>query len=347
MSEFRTDSDMAARWLIRMDEPKWTERHQHAFDRWLGASASRRAVFWRLEQGWRAADRIASLNTPAAMVAPRGVRWRPRIVRSLKIGLVPLGAVAAAVALLVFHPGLTTEAPAPGRRYVTAANGHRSVETQDGSRIDMAADTRMTTRVASRDRDVFLDEGEAFFDVRHARDRPFRVHAGDNLVTVLGTRFSVRYVGGELRVVVFSGLVQIAHNEGPGKTSGLIVLPKNKMATISGSSAAIEQVPGSATPLVTFEDEQLSAVIHRFPALAGKTVIFSNDAAAGIRVSGSFMADNDDGFVRLLERAYGLEVTRSGQHVTIGTRNDGHADLPDRPGSPPQPIRRTTGASPR
>jgi transmembrane sensor len=108
---------------------------------------------------------------------------------------------AAAALLLVAAGGATwwrvaagpTEAAAETRERSTAPGQRASFELVDGSRVTLNAGSRLRWRAdyGSRTRDVQL-EGEGYFEVRHDRARPFRVHARGAVAEDLGTRFTVR-----------------------------------------------------------------------------------------------------------------------------------------------------------
>lgn len=316
MVDLDAERAMAMRWLIRMEEPGWTDRHQHAFDRWLGDSADRRALFWRLEHGWRKADRIIAVDPGPA---PRRALWPLR--RRVVVGLSATVALAASIAafVIVDPVGVDSIYPAapPGNSYRTVANMGRSVETIDGSRIDMAAATRMRTRVMAAQRDVWLDEGEAFFSVRNANNRPFRVHAGRHLITVLGTRFSVRLHDGALKVAVYSGRVRISGREDDQSGEAAVVLTPNKIAMIDAAATVItdmagttEKTTGAAGNVLLFSDANLADALGRFPEYRRKHIVFGDAAARDLTITGRFDAGNTDAFRRLLANAYGVSVDR-------------------------------------
>jgi len=54
-----TIEEQAALWVMRREEPGWSSFDEAALDDWLDQSDLHKAAFWRLEHGWRRADRIA------------------------------------------------------------------------------------------------------------------------------------------------------------------------------------------------------------------------------------------------------------------------------------------------
>ncbi len=53
MSDRIRIEDQAANWLIRQDEPEWTEQHAAELSAWLEQSPAHKAEFWRLDYAWR------------------------------------------------------------------------------------------------------------------------------------------------------------------------------------------------------------------------------------------------------------------------------------------------------
>jgi transmembrane sensor len=62
--------EAAARWLLRQEEPGWSEQDRVQLEAWLKAAPEHRVAYWRLEYGWRRADRIAELTDLAEPKGP-------------------------------------------------------------------------------------------------------------------------------------------------------------------------------------------------------------------------------------------------------------------------------------
>jgi ferric-dicitrate binding protein FerR (iron transport regulator) len=54
--------DAAARWILLREEPGWSGQDETLLEAWLSDCDANRAAFYRLEAGWRRADRIAALG---------------------------------------------------------------------------------------------------------------------------------------------------------------------------------------------------------------------------------------------------------------------------------------------
>src|SRR3546814_553041 len=66
-------------------------------------------------------------------------------------------------------------------------------------------------------RDVVLERGRAQFDVAHAPQRPFTVHAGPGTVRAVGTQFQVRHQDDAVQVILLGGVVEVSAPAAGGK----------------------------------------------------------------------------------------------------------------------------------
>lgn len=117
------------------------------------------------------------------------------------------------------------------RQFVTDDNMKR-ITLPDGSIIHMNKGTTVELQKGHFNayiREVWLKEGEAFFEVTKDSQRPFIVHLQDGLsARVLGTSFNIKAYSqlGEQVVSVKNGRVQVAHEVGES-----VVLDKNHKAS--------------------------------------------------------------------------------------------------------------------
>jgi transmembrane sensor len=301
----------AAEWLMRREQPLWSQADQAALDRWLDESMSHKAAFWRLEHAWQMADRIGALS--ARDIAPRPSRT------GLPLKWWQASALAASLLLAIAFIGLhsrPTLSPQPSvDTFDTDIGGHRIVPLVDGSRIELNTATNLRTLISKKRRDVWLDRGEAFFEVAHIEGSAFVVHAGPRLITVVGTQFSVRRDGDNVTVAVVQGRVRVEDTT-PGASSASITVTPGDVAIGLGSSMMVVSKPVAAVEdkltwrdgRLVFDGTSLAEVVDDFNRYNRQQLLISDPAVAAIRISGTFKASNVEAFVRLLKEAYGLKV---------------------------------------
>jgi transmembrane sensor len=313
-------SDRAVLWLIRKGEPDWSDEQEQEFETWLGESMLHRAAYLRQREGWRAADRLASLGAanfaPIASSSPRADRG------------VVIWAIAACFALIAAGAigfKLVTLGPAaPRQTFTTEVGVHDAIPLNDGSRIELNTASAIQTAISKDRREVWLDRGEAYFEVAHKDGLPFVVHAGARDVIVLGTRFSVRRDGGKVTVAVAEGKVKVDNPDDPDAVSSTIITAGDVAIALGPSTLVADwgedQVKRSLAwrgGMLSFSDARLADVAGEFNRYNIRQIRISNGRTADIKIDGAFQASNVEAFVRLLRDAYGLEIKETAKGIEI------------------------------
>ncbi len=323
MNRQRDIEDRALDWLIQKDEPDWTDAEQTELDAWLEESMAHKAAYWRAAQGWREADRIRSLGSGDGAdndIGHAGHRrwWWPALAAASVVGAIGIGTVALV-------PHASGPATAQMVRFDTPVGGKRTIPLSDGSKVELNTATVVRTAVSSRSRDVWLDSGEAYFEIAHRDGEPFVVHAGKQTVTVLGTKFSVRRDKDRVTVNVVEGRVRV---EDAGITDGRAsIITAGDTAIARGASTLIapkseERVESALAwrdGMLNFDQTTLSEAAAEFNRYNRKPIVIGDAAAATIRIDGNFQASNVDAFVRLLRDAYGLKIEENASSVKISS----------------------------
>lgn len=299
----------AARWLLRREEPGWTEADAGALEVWLAESPAHQAAFWRLEHGWRRADRLAA-RPPAA--PERKPPWSRRFA--------PLAAALAALAGVAVWLGHD----AAGRVYTTDVGGHEIAPLPDGTRVELNTDTKLRADVTREHREVWLDKGEAYFEVAHDKAHPFTIYAGKRKVTVLGTRFSVRRTGDEVQVTVVEGKVRVDPVEAQKPTPPTVLTP-GQIAIAKGAATLVTPKTVAAAQselswrqgMLVFDQYTVERAAEEFNRYNRRKIVVTSPDAAAIRIGGTFETDNIDGFVELLQQGYGLKIEKTDDAVKI------------------------------
>jgi len=314
MNEANTDvaavEEQAAAWLAREDGEAWHAGLQRERDAWLAADTRHRVAWLRLRAAWRRADRLAGeyVERPAGRpVLARFSSWRMAAALVLTCGL---GAALA--------PTLGWQ---QGVRHATAIGENRTIALADGSRLTLNTATRLRTAPGAA-RKVWLDSGEAWFDIAHDPAHPFVVEAGNSRVTVLGTRFTVRRDGPSTTVLVEQGRVRVT---GSGERGESVELTRHQEATASAgrivlaehTDAQLEQRLAWREGRIVFDGATLAEAVAEFNRYNERKLVVNDAQAAALRIGGSFAPTNVDGFVRLLEQGFGLQARRGSRDIVL------------------------------
>lgn len=317
MSDHSAIEERAIAWRLRQEQPGWSEADQAELDAWIEACTAHRVAWLRIGHGWEKVGRLASLRSPDAVVETTAAP-APRPPTRRRAWLMAAG-LAAALGL----GGVVAVQDLGRRTYVTEIGGHATVPLADGTRVELNTDTRLRADLAEGQRQVWLERGEAFFDVAHDPSRPFVVHAGKRRVTVLGTRFSVRRQGDQVLVAVLDGKVRLeaADSKPPTVvTRGDVVVADPAGALVTPRS--IERVENELAwrrGLLVFDKASLADAAEEINRYNRKKLVVTDAEAAALRITGSFEADNTDAFVRLLRSAFGLKVVEEDSEIRVSS----------------------------
>lgn len=306
--------ERAAYWLMRREEPDWSELEEAEFQAWMNRSAFEKAAFWRLEYGYSQADRLTALAT-----STRPRRWTMfRNAGSWAIA----ATVAAVLVISIATFRALTPVPLPEQlKFATAFGQTGKLKLPDGTLAELNAGTKMRVLDTPEERLLWLDQGEIYLDVAHERHRPFIVHAGANKITVMGTKFVVAHENRKVITGVVEGRVRVGRNDGDGSltlTRGDLAISGGKSTLVrSGQLDRIESAIAWRRGMVIFGNTPLAEAAALFNRYNRKPLLITDPATAKIEIGGSFRLDGSEEFARLLEQGYGLKVHVSEHRIEI------------------------------
>ena len=341
----------ALRWSVRVDDGlSATARAE--LDAWLAAAPAHRAAFEDMAGVLHAVDemppestaRLRTLvaidnaqassasapaaaprdSTPAVAAAPTP---RPR-------RLLP-HALAAVLALGVLGAsGLGWEhwqrQPVFSQHFETQQGQSLQAHLPDGSRLQMDTATQADVTLYRKRREVVLPEGQVVFQVQGDAARPFDVLAGAARITVVGTRFSVRYTpstGSQaVQVAVMEGKVRVAGQPGDDSARDTVeLLPGQTVsADAQGRLGSVERVATAAMApwlgqRLSFDNVPLTTVLAELRRYSATAPSVSNAAVGQLPVTASVDLRNIAGFVASLPQVLPVQLRqRNGSTEIVG-----------------------------
>ena len=312
MSKHLDIERQAAAWLARKDGDSWSAADQAQLDQWLALATAHRVAYLRLAAAWSRTGLLAPAATGPAAPAPRPLprfsQWR------IAAAMLVTAGVAAG--------WLAVRATPSEVRYETQLGVHQTYALKDGSKLTLNTATLLRARVGQSARTVWLDKGEAYFDIAHDSAHPFVVMAGANRITVLGTKFTVRREASGTRVMVIDGRVQ-SQNGTSSRSPVILVKHQQVVATpvtmqkSDESDAAIDQQLSWREGKLVFDQVTLDDAASEFNRYNKKRLGAGHEAAK-LKIGGRFDVDNINGFANLLQRGFGLDVHETNDSITIG-----------------------------
>lgn len=301
----------AAAWLERQDRDEWTPADAAALETWLTQSPAHRATFWRLEAAWKDTTRLTAFRAPQRRTP------KESIARPLFRAVAVL-AVAAICGTAAFHYATLPE----GKTYSTTVGGRQILTLSDGSKIDLNTDSAVRVALSDTARKVWLEKGEAVFDVTHDSARPFIVMVGNRRVTDLGTKFQIRQDADQLRVAVLEGRVRIDEKKPGAKPlvldAGDVAVEKDGTVELARRATQdLEKALGWQRGVLVFDNRSLKDVAAEFNRYNTRKLVIADGKAGSTRIAGTFHADNVEAFANTAHQVLGLKIEKRGADIAI------------------------------
>jgi transmembrane sensor len=323
----------AAAWISRLHSTERNAAVEDGFRRWLAASPEHRAAFELANELWNDTDRW-----PRALAL---ISLRPRgggSVRSSHRAMLATVAIAIFLSIgAIFYlraPVLTTQ-----------VGEQRTIMLEDGTRVSLNTDTRVRIDYDAGTRRVWLDRGEALFEVARNPRRPFLVTAGDKQVTALGTAFVVRLDDNRTSVMLMEGRISVAsvtsseqppiwNDPTPGEVAGRasggergspLVLTAGERVTFADGAPRVDRPPIKQviawqegrvvldhTPLTDAIDE-----MNRYSVIQLAT---DQPALGALEVTGVFRSGDSVSFAQAVAETYDLELIGNGRRIRLKSK---------------------------
>lgn len=356
LAELSAAETQALRWLVRREDGL-DAAAEAGFQAWLRADPAHLAAFADMAGAWQGVDEIPAdgvarlragvplLEAPAPSVvlppAQRPARQAERAGRAGWFSWAP-GALAAGVVVAVLGGGGLGWAhwqrqPVFSQHYASARGQQLETRLPDGSmlRLDTASQAEVT--LYRQRREVRLPEGQVMFTVQGDKARPFDVLAGRMRITVVGTRFSVRYTPSlgsqQVQVAVEEGHVRVARADAAPQENGM---PGADAVELTAGQTVAADAEGRLGPVgrvaaeniapwrgqrVNFDNTPLAVAVAELERYGNTGLRVRDPAVAALRVTGSVDLRRIGDFARSLPHVLPVRlVPREGLDEVVATR---------------------------
>lgn len=324
----RSIDRIAADWVARLDAGALTPDQQAELDRWLAEDARCLGAFARARALFVSEEVAEAIGTPKpAFISP--------VTRRGFLTALAAGLAGAAFFIGRQDHGVVTD-------YTSEIGEIRSIPLEDGSRVTLNTDTRLSVEYRRHSRLIRLMKGEAYFEVAKNPDRPFIVEGPAAQARAVGTAYSVRLEDepGRMQVRVTTGRVAVepppsalaeSLRLSPIADNGAY-LDANQQADVrvvkDGSrnqvQVSIRDIPPDAVErslmwregLLSFEGETLAEAIGEFSRYSRQQIVLQGTAAHE-RVSGLFSATDPAGFSRAIAIGLKLRIRTDNGIITL------------------------------
>ncbi|TDS85174.1 FecR domain-containing protein [Comamonas sp. JUb58] len=342
---------------VELQAAQWHTRQEQGLDageqaelvQWLQASAAHAEAFARMDTGvarlralpadavaqWRASQAASQPAAAAASPKPAAAQPRPARPRPWLQALLPGPRGLAFCAVLLIALGLGWHQwmqPVYSAHYVVERGQRQSLQLPDGTTLVLDADTDAQVRLYRHRREVQLAHGQAMFSVAPDASKPFEVQAGPARVTVVGTRFAVRYRqdgidAGQVRVEVQEGRVRVAAVQTPSSAL-LLTAGQTTQVAADGLLAPVGSVPPDSVGLwrkglLRFDHTPLAQALQEMERYGPTGLVVRDPAVAALPIGGSYATAKPAEFAHMLTLVLPVRLVPSaGGRAEIVARSD-------------------------
>lgn len=330
LQDVATPQDGAAFWDARLRSPECTAQDRAAFARWRESAPANRVAFETLQNVIHRTRSVrhrpearAISNAAIAMTRqrPRALFWWSTAAAAV---------IVAASAAWWGHQLFDSMAAPGGLRVETEVNDHRELELADGSKVTLGARSQLTVRIDGGSRKLWLESGQAYFEVAKDEVRPFVVYADGGTITATGTGFDVHQIGGQVEVTVVEGsvVVQGAPMAAPGMDgSGSAEFPTTSLK--EGQRLGFGDV---LTPIETVDPETalawrggylnyggqpLSEVIADVQRYTKKQLVLADAEVGKLKFRGTVYRNNVQDWLERLDESLPVDVEFPNRRTVI------------------------------
>lgn len=291
---------------------KWLEENNNSHSEWHGLNESQK-VKWLTGVFAQIQNNIQVNEPKVVSISPHRRLWRRIAVAAALVGVCLTMYLGWPVVHNHLYPVQLAELTVP-------ANQQRQITLPDGSKVWVNSDSQITYEQGfnGKTREIYLS-GEAYFDIKHDRSRPFIIHTGKVVTTVLGTAFNIKEdrINQNIVVTVTRGKVSVAN----GKKLLGVIIPNQQISfnLINNSSTQTnvdaEQAIAWQDTELHFNDITFAEAVLQLQQRFNVKIDFSNDRIKECRFTGTALTGD-----KLHEI---LKVICAFNHATYQIKTDG------------------------
>jgi transmembrane sensor len=304
----------AAERMQKREFGEWTADDRAELEVWLNAAPENRVAFLRLEAGWSRSEIMVALRTLKKKETAEKRGW-------------PWAGKAVAAALVTAMTGLAFayfQLPTRTHAYTTPVGGREVITLSDGSQIELNTNTTLRISEERERRLVWLDKGEAYFQVVHNAKRPLIVDTGRYRVVDLGTKFSVRNMGPQVEVTLVEGRARFEADDGARHHRRVELSPGDVAVATAQSMSVVKKPTEEIADLLVwrrgylkFHNTTLADAIADFNRYNEDKLIVGSPDVGRLRINGTFPVHDVPVFARVTQDVFGLRVSVDSTGTTL------------------------------
>ncbi len=195
---------------------------------------------------------------------------------------------------------------------IQAADAVTADSLPDGSIVTLNKHSQISfpEKFPGKKRSLQLN-GEAFFNVKPNKEKPFEVHTNNVTITVVGTSFNVRSRGDTTEIIVETGVVKVATEK------QTVVLTAGQKA-LTSLNQTILQKEANTDQLYNYyrskkfvcDETPLWKLVEKLNEAYNVQIVFGNDALASLPLTTTFDNEPLDEILNIIKSTFNISVTK-------------------------------------
>ncbi|RAJ02585.1 FecR family protein [Chitinophaga skermanii] len=342
------DIDQIKQVLERYTQGKCTPAEQEVIEKWF-ASINQHQTSYFDDELLQAQLNAVQLRIHQKMESPKSL-YR-RLLQPKWVGLAASILICIVVVIYALYTPKPTLHPSSSTIAVNSKlktnkiirNGYVEITTAkgsneklllaDGSTVQLNASSKLRYPVdfGPHARNIYLDEGEAYFKVATDAKRPFTVHTAELATTALGTSFNIRAYAHENKITValLTGKVQIDHvtEQTQSTQPAFILLPsellsydRKSFSIVKTSFEQANDIVGWKQGYLVFKDAGYQEVITEIENRYDVTIINQSDKKDW-NYTGYFKDENLQDVIETICLTKNIDYTITNDTIILKSKN--------------------------
>lgn len=316
--------------LLSYLQGELSEKESLEVERWLQLSKANSQILDDLESVWLESGKL----NPVPVAVDTDLAWinvqkklestTDQKSKSKKITLSPLLRIAA---ILVIIFGLYQIFIVDTSQPIEIASGFAILKDtlSDGTNIALNANSTLKVgeKFNSKRREVVLT-GEAFFDVKPDRNKPFIIQTGKSEVAVLGTSFNVKsYPDSLVEVFVKTGVVKLYMIDEESGDTASVLLRAGEKGIIPEKTELPQKVTEKPNELfwlnrtLEFKETKLSSVFALLEKYYNVTINAGKEIVEESRLSSTFKDESIESILEVIAASFELKVRKDSTNFIL------------------------------
>ena len=231
---------------------------------------------------------------------------------------IPLWIYSAAASILLLISFIALENYKFDKKELLAKSEVVTNILPDGTEVELNQNSSLTYYVKKlkRKRCAYL-VGEAYFDVKHDKSKPFIVYADGIQITVTGTSFNVNSGGNSIEISLVEGSISVNYCD-TAKTfnlkAGESLLVNKKTRVIEFESQMdVNNLTWKTNELI-FKNSSLNDVLSRLEKIYNISFSYNSSAIESLKFDGRLSTEDLDVILSTIEITFNLTITPEGEN---------------------------------